>query len=94
MGVYIQEADVHVFFLSICHSCKCGVNIAKHFGLNPNDVAQPLLFFCVPVLTTALTISKFSQRKNSKIRGRLKRSARAVQLFGRLAVLETHTLRY
>ena len=27
-------------------------------------------------------------------RGRLKRSARAVQLFGRLAVLETHTLRY
>ena len=26
--------------------------------------------------------------------GRLKRSARAVQLFGRLAVLETHTLRY
>ena len=28
------------------------------------------------------------------IRGRLTRSARAVQLFGRLAVLETHTLRY
>ena len=28
------------------------------------------------------------------IRGSLKRSARAVQLFGRLAVLETHTLRY
>ena len=28
------------------------------------------------------------------LRGRLKRSARAVQLFGRLAVLETHTLRY
>ena len=27
-------------------------------------------------------------------RGSLKRSARAVQLFGRLAVLETHTLRY
>ena len=27
-------------------------------------------------------------------RGRLKRSARGVQLFGRLAVLETHTLRY
>ena len=27
-------------------------------------------------------------------RGRLKRSARAVQLFGRLAVLETHALRY
>ena len=26
--------------------------------------------------------------------GRLKRSVRAVQLFGRLAVLETHTLRY
>ena len=26
--------------------------------------------------------------------GRLKRSARAVQTFGRLAVLETHTLRY
>ena len=26
--------------------------------------------------------------------GSLKRSARAVQLFGRLAVLETHTLRY
>ena len=26
--------------------------------------------------------------------GRLKRSARAVQLFGRLAVLDTHTLRY
>ena len=26
--------------------------------------------------------------------GRLKRSARTVQLFGRLAVLETHTLRY
>ena len=26
------------------------------------------------------------------IRGSLKRSARAVQLFGRLAVLETHTL--
>ena len=26
-------------------------------------------------------------------RGRLKRSARALQLFGRLAVLETHTLR-
>ena len=28
------------------------------------------------------------------VRGRLKRSARAVQLFGRLDVLETHTLRY
>ena len=28
------------------------------------------------------------------VRGSLKRSARAVQLFGRLAVLETHTLRY
>ena len=28
------------------------------------------------------------------LRGRLKRSARVVQLFGRLAVLETHTLRY
>ena len=27
-------------------------------------------------------------------RGRLKRSARAMQLFGRLAVLETHTLRF
>ena len=27
-------------------------------------------------------------------RGRLKRNARAVQLFGRLAVLETHALRY
>ena len=27
-------------------------------------------------------------------RGRLKRSARAVQLFGHLAVLETHTFRY
>ena len=27
-------------------------------------------------------------------RGSLKRSARAVQLFARLAVLETHTLRY
>ena len=27
-------------------------------------------------------------------RGSLKRSPRAVQLFGRLAVLETHTLRY
>ena len=27
-------------------------------------------------------------------RGGLKRSAHAVQLFGRLAVLETHTLRY
>ena len=26
--------------------------------------------------------------------GGLKRSARAVQLFGRLAILETHTLRY
>ena len=26
--------------------------------------------------------------------GSLKRNARAVQLFGRLAVLETHTLRY
>ena len=29
-----------------------------------------------------------------RLGGRLKRSARAVQLFGRLAVLETHTLRY
>ena len=28
------------------------------------------------------------------LRGRLKRSARTVQLFGRLAVLETHALRY
>ena len=28
------------------------------------------------------------------LRGSLKRSARVVQLFGRLAVLETHTLRY
>ena len=28
------------------------------------------------------------------LRGSLKRSARAVQLFGRLAVLETHSLRY
>ena len=28
------------------------------------------------------------------IGGSLKRSARAMQLFGRLAVLETHTLRY
>ena len=30
----------------------------------------------------------------ASLRGSLKRSARAVQLFGRLAVLETHTLRY
>ena len=30
----------------------------------------------------------------SSLRGSLKRSARAVQLFGRLAVLETHILRY
>ena len=29
-----------------------------------------------------------------RLRGRLKRSARAVQLFGRVAVLETHTLGY
>ena len=29
-----------------------------------------------------------------QMRGSLKRSARAVQLFGRLAVLDTHTLRY
>ena len=29
-------------------------------------------------------------RKQSSCKGRLKRSARAVQLFGRLAVLETH----
>ena len=33
-------------------------------------------------------------RGGAALRGRLKRSARAVQLFGRLAVLETHTLRY
>ena len=32
--------------------------------------------------------------KNCLLGGRLKRSARVVQLFGRLAVLETHTLRY
>ena len=32
--------------------------------------------------------------ERSAVRGSLKRSARAVQLFGRLAVLETHTLRY
>ena len=30
--------------------------------------------------------------RNSCLWGTLKRSARAVQLFGRLAVLETHTL--
>ena len=30
----------------------------------------------------------------SAVRGRLKRNARAGQLFGRLAVLETHALRY
>ena len=35
-----------------------------------------------------MTSSKYT------LRGRLKRSAHAVQLFGRLAVLETHTLRY
>ena len=34
------------------------------------------------------------EHSNVVLRGRLKRSARAVQLFGRLAVLETHTLRY
>ena len=34
------------------------------------------------------------QEQRCGVRGRLKRSARAVQLFGRLAVLETHTLRY
>ena len=33
-------------------------------------------------------------RAQSTLRGSLKRSARAVQLFGHLAVLETHTLRY
>ena len=32
--------------------------------------------------------------RHVQLRGSLKRSARAVQLFGRLAVLETHTLRY
>ena len=49
----------------------------------------------------ALCCTKFDPEKMSmcdkcvlQYWGRLKRSARAVQLFGRLAVLETHTLRY
>ena len=39
-------------------------------------------------------IGKRTMTVNLLSRGRLKRSARAVQLFGRLAVLETHTFRY
>ena len=35
----------------------------------------------------------FEEAQIGSQRGRLKRSARAVQLFGRLAVLETHALR-
>ena len=36
----------------------------------------------------------FGAQRDQALRGSLKRSVRAVQLFGRLAVLETHTLRY
>ena len=59
------------------------------------DIARP-----PPPLPAAISVGRHTgsgiaqtcdlQRR----RGRLKRSARAVQLFGRLAVLETHTLRY
>ena len=51
-------------------------------------VRQPIL------ISSPFVIALFISRKNGTLWGRLKRSARAVQLFGRLAVLETHTLRY
>ena len=41
-----------------------------------------------------LPLNAFERVQLITTRGSLKRSARAVQLFGRLAVLETHTLRY
>ena len=50
-----------------------------------------------PIAGLSMLAAPFSHRwvslGNSALR-RLKRSARVVQLFGRLAVLETHTLRY
>ena len=44
---------------------------------------------CVSGLRQAFLVDGSNQ---GSFRGSLKRSARAVQLFGRLAVLETHTL--
>ena len=41
-----------------------------------------------------LKTGDYSKVSSIALRGRLKRSARAVQLFRRLVVLETHTLRY
>ena len=49
----------------------------------------------VNIAPTPHTLEMGHIRTNAhRYRGSLKRSARAVQLFGRLAVLETHTLRY
>ena len=54
--------------------------------------------YCLDMLSVLVVHFCVHEVHNTNIslclRGRLKRSARAVQLFGRLAVLETHTLRY
>ena len=48
------------------------------------------------VLTICINLCKGASRKlgsgNALLRGRIMRSVRALQLFGQLAVVETHTL--
>ena len=51
-------------------------------------VAKLVPHFTINTLRVALYMLSLG------LRGRTQRRARAVQLFGRLAVLETHTLRY
>ena len=53
---------------------------------------QPAVGMTPCLAITLLLFSDDFQFRN--LRGSLKRSVRAVQLFGRLAVLETHTLKY
>ena len=57
---------------------------------SPTDPCRPC-HLCKPFCATA---DSCLGRHRIRLRGRLERSARAVNLFGRLAVLETHTLRY
>ena len=61
-----------------------------------NDPPCPLgVFTCVSGCHKLWPGSHLAHMGNNNgLWGRLKRSARAVQLFGRLAVLETHALRY
>ena len=88
-------------------SCQ-GVSKVQHFFILEGNVrhdmikhAPPPPCWCLSVNTGCRHINKYpslivAYHWHGLVpqRGSLKRSARAVQLFGRLAVLEAHTLRY